>query len=162
MKILTYPNPILTRVSEPVTEFDDELKEFCHEMADTMEEGGGIGLSAVQVGVLKRIITMHVPGELAHALINPEIIERSRGVFQFSEGCLSVPGYFEDRVRNVGVTVRYQTLSGDEVEKWFEDLGAFCIQHEMDHLEGKLFIDDLSPLKKNRIRKKIEKTLRKK
>jgi peptide deformylase len=162
MKILTYPNPILTQISEPVTEFDDELKDFCSELYDIMIKNDGVGLSAVQVGVLKRIIVMQAPEELAHAFINPEIIERARGMFVYSEGCLSVPGFYDDRARNVGIRLRYQTPTGETVEKWFEELESFVIQHEMDHLEGKLFIDDLSPLKKDRVRKKIEKTLRRK
>ncbi len=161
MKLRVYPDPILTQVSEPVEDFDG-LDTFCSELYETMLEHDGAGLSAVQVGVLKRIVVMQAPGKLAHALINPEIIETSRSVFQYLEGCLSVPGFFDNRVRHSGVQVRYKTPKGIEVERWFEDIEAFCIQHEIDHLEGKLFIDDLSPLKKDRVRKKIEKIRRNK
>ena len=162
MKILTYPNPILTQVSEPVTEFNDELKDFCNELYDVMIKSDGVGLSAVQVGMLKRIIVMQAPGELAHVIINPIIVKVSEEKFSFSEGCLSVPGYYEQRERYEAIQLSYQVCSGERVERAFNDLEAFCIQHEMDHLEGKLFIDDLSPLKKDRIRKKIQKNLRRK
>jgi peptide deformylase len=161
MKLKIYPNPILTQASEPVTEFDQSLINFCDDLYTIMLESDGVGLSAVQVGVLKKIIVIDV-GEGRQTLINPEIGLRSGDTFTFSEGCLSVPGYYEDRERPNKILVRFQdTKNGVHVE-WFEGLEAFVIQHEMDHLEGKLFIDDLSPLKKNRVRKKIEKTLRRK
>lgn len=167
MKILTYPNPILTQVSEPVTEFDKPpydggLGVLCAQMFDTMRKSDGAGLSAVQVGILKRIIVMQVPGGEPHVFINPEIREYARPMFTYSEGCLSVPGFFDDRERYSSILLHWYTVQGEHKFHWFSDLEAFCIQHEMDHLEGKLFIDDLSPLKKDRIRKKIEKTLRRK
>lgn len=162
MKILTYPNPILTQVSEPVTEFNEELKDFCEELHTTMVEHEGVGLSAVQVGVLKRIIVMRVPGGERYTFINPDIRETARPMFKYSEGCLSVPGFFDDRERYSSILFHWDTPEGEHKYHWFEGLESFCIQHEMDHLEGKLFIDDLSPLKKDRIRKKIQKTLRRK
>jgi peptide deformylase len=124
-----------------------------------MLESNGAGLSAVQVGVLKQIIVVDV-GEGRHDIINPEIRETTTKPFKFSEGCLSVPNYYENRERPESILLRYETAKGEPFVKWFSGLEAFCIQHEMDHLEGKLFIDDLSPLKKERIRKKIEKSLR--
>ena len=161
MKIRVYPDPILTKVSEPVDDFDG-LDSFCDELYETMVESGGAGLSAVQVGVLKRIIVMEVLNENRHTFINPEIREISLPLFKFSEGCLSVPGYYEDRDRFSSILLRYEKPNKDVVVTWFHGLEAFCIQHEMDHLEGKLFIDDLSPLKKERISKKIQKNLRRK
>jgi peptide deformylase len=162
MKILTYPNPILTQVSEPVTEFGEELKNFCDELHTTMIKSDGAGLSAVQVGVLKRIVVMQVPDGDKHVFINPQISICSEKKFPYSEGCLSVPGYFEERERSTAIWLEYDNAEGEYQEGWFHGLEAFCIQHELDHLEGKLFIDDLSPLKKDRIRKKIQKTLRRK
>jgi len=164
MKLLYYPDPILTQVSEPVTEFDQSLITFCDDLYATMKENDGMGLSAVQVGVLKQIIVMDI-GEGSYTLINPEIRETTTGdgnILKFSEGCLSVPGYYEERERSSGVLLRYETENGAPVIKWFKELEAFCIQHEMDHLDGKLFIDDLSSLKKQLVRKKITKTLKRK
>lgn len=163
MKILTYPHPVLIEVSEPVTEFDKNLKQFCYRLHDTMIESGGIGLSAVQVGILRRIVVIQVPGGIPYSLINPVIKHvTEEDPFKYSEGCLSVPGYFEERERPDEIFLEWQTWEGNTCRQHFTGLEAFCIQHELDHLEGKLFIDDLSPLKKSRIRKKIEKTLRRK
>ncbi len=165
MKLLYYPDPILTQVSEPVTVFDQSLITFCDDLHATMKENDGMGLSAVQVGVLKQIIAMNIGQDRYYTFVNPEIRETTTGdgnILKFSEGCLSVPGYYEDRERSSGVLLRYETENGAPVVKWFEGLEAFCIQHEMEHLDGKLFIDDLSPLKKQLIRRKIAKTLKRK
>ena len=160
MKLLYYPDPILTQVSEPVTEFGDELDAFCEDLFRVAAMNDGVGLSAIQVGVPKRIIIIIERGMIAKTLINPEIRETVTERFKFSEGCLSVPGYFEDRERSNSILVRAQTTQGEPVVRWFDGLSAFCIQHEMEHLDGKLFIDDLSPLKKQLVRKKIAKTLK--
>ena len=168
MKILTYPDPILTQVSEPVTDFEkishgiflQSLGQFCDDLHDVMIESNGVGLSAVQVGVLKRIIVMQIPGGKRFTFINPVIFKHFDDTFAYSEGCLSVPGYYETRERYKSIMLHWQDERGETREGPFSDLEAFCILHEMDHLDGKLFIDDLSPLKKDRIRKKIEKTLR--
>ncbi len=160
MKILTYPNRILTQVCKPINNYDSDLATFCDEMYELMLEHDGVGLSAVQVGVLKRIIVIDVIGR--RVIINPEIRETTTKPFKFSEGCLSVPNYFEDRERPESILLRYETPYKEVIVTWISGLEAFCIQHEMDHLEGKLFIDDLSPLKKDRVRKKIEKMLRRK
>ena len=157
MKLRVYPDPILTQISEPVEDFDG-LDIFCDEMYAVMLENDGVGLSAVQVGVLKQIIIVDINGR--RNIINPEIRETVTKRFKFSEGCLSVPGYYENRERSDAILLRYEDEKGDVSVKWISGLEAFCIQHEMDHLEGKLFIDDLSPLKKDRVRKKIEKRLR--
>lgn len=159
MQLRVYPDPILTKVSVPVDDFDG-LDTFCDDLYDIMVEYGGAGLSAVQVGVLKRIIVMEVHDR--HTFINPELREISLPLFKFSEGCLSVPGFYEDRDRFSSILLRYETPNKEVKVEWFHGLEAFCIQHEMDHLEGKLFIDDLSPLKKERISKKIQKNLRRK
>ena len=175
LPLRVYPDSFLTKVSESVTQSEfgsDELALLCEQMHATMFFNHGVGLSAVQVGVLKRIVTMKIPEEIEqdgqifdagrpYNFINPEIIE-SDGVFQFQEGCLSVPGYYEDRERANRIVLRFQTIHGDRLEEEFTGLEAFCIQHELDHLDGKLFIDDLSPLKKQRVRTKIQKTLRRK
>lgn len=174
-----YPDSILTQISEPVPDEEfgtDNLARLCERMHFTMFVKNGVGLSAVQVGQLKQVITMKIPETVEedgktfesgrpYTFINPEIRERTTGngnVFKFSEGCLSVPDYYEERERSNAIMLRFQTIHGDAIVTWFEGLEAFIIQHEMDHLEGKLFIDDLSPLKKDRIRKKIRKTLRRK
>ncbi len=168
LPIRIYPDPILKKISEPIEEFGtDELGLLCEQMHITMFVKHGIGLSAVQLGELKRVITMKIPEQdeagydvsRPYNFINPEIRESS-GTFEFSEGCLSVPGYYEDRERANFILLRFQTINGDVLIKWFEGLEAFCIQHELDHLDGKLFVDDLSPLKKDRVRKKIKNTLR--
>ena len=161
MKLRIYPDPILTKVSEPVTEFGGGLPVFCLDMLILMAENNGIGLAAVQVGVLKRIVVMNNPDDpdKVWQFINPEIIETD-GTFAFSEGCLSVPGYFEERERANKIRLKWQNFKGEFEEGEFEGVEAFCIQHELDHLEGKLFIDDLSPLKKSRVRNKIDKFTR--
>ncbi len=150
-----YPDPILHEVSKPVFAFGSALEELVDDMFVTMELANGVGLSAVQIGVLKRVI---IVSEIA--MINPEITEASIGEQLVSEGCLSVPGVYEERKRAKTIHLRYQCVSGQEYEFDFSGMAAFCIQHEIDHLDGRVFIDDLSPLKKRRARSKITKTVR--
>ena len=173
LELKIYPDPFLKKISEEVREDEfktDELALLCEQMHVTIFFQNGIGLSAVQVGELKRIITMKIPETITedgkeydvsrpYNFINPEILESS-GTFVFSEGCLSVPGYYEDRERANKILLRFRTIHGDQLEEEFEELEAFCIQQEVDHLDGKLFVDDLSPLKKERVRKKIKNSLR--
>ena len=159
-KLRVYPDPILTQKSEPVTEFGPELESLCLEMFEIMYSCNGVCLSAVQVGELRRVIVMQVPGNDPQVFVNPEIREDVIKRFSYSEGCLSVPNYFEDRERSESILLHWDTLKGEHKFHWFSGLEAFCIQHEMDHLEGKLFIDDLSPLKKTRVRDKINKFVR--
>ena len=172
-QLLIYPDSFLNKISEPVTEFDSELATICEQMHVTMFYKRGLGLSAVQVGLLQQIVTMKIPETVTendkefdvsrpYNFINPEIRESVTERFMFSEGCLSVPGYYEDRERSNAILLRYQTIHGDVEIHWFEGLEAFVIQHEIDHLEGKIFVDELSPLKKGRVRTKIQKTLRRK
>jgi peptide deformylase len=168
LPIRVYPDPILSEISEPVREDEfgtDKLALLCEKMHVTTFYNNGVGLSAVQIGELKRVITMKIPEvdkydvSRPYNLINPEIIQAD-GTFKFQEGCLSVPGYYEDRKRANRIVLRFRTIHGVQMEEEFTDLEAFCIQHEMDHLDGKLFIDELSPLKKRRVRAKVQKTMR--
>lgn len=155
-KLKVYPDPILHEVSQPVEQFDDELKTLVDDMFITMEATDGAGLSAVQVGILQRVVVMDCGNPTV--LINPRITERL-GEYTFEEGCLSVPGVFEERVRSQQVHVDFYDTAGGHHLRWFKNLEAFCIQHEIDHLDGKVFIDDLSSLKKKRARDKIKKTV---
>lgn len=175
LPIRIFPDSILSQQSKPVSveEFNTkELVRFVEQMHKTMLSNNGIGLAAVQVGVLKRIITMQIPKiemieekqidtSIPYTFINPEIVSINNIPFTFNEGCLSVPGYFEERSRPSEIVLKYFTLEGVEVQTRFTDIMAFCIQHEMDHLNGDLFIDNLSRLKKDRVRKVISKTIRK-
>ena len=140
---------------------DDELRTLIDDMFETMYEAPGIGLAATQVDVHKRLLVCDVSSDKTapHALINPKIVEKD-GVAVYEEGCLSVPGYYEEVERADHIRVRFLDRDGEEAEMEAEGLLAICIQHEMDHLEGKLFVDYLSETKRNRIRKKLEKERR--
>ncbi len=142
----------------PVTKFDARLKTLVEDMFQTMYEAPGIGLAASQVDVHRRLIVIDVSKERTEPLvfINPEIIARE-GVWMNEEGCLSVPGIFEEVQRAETITVCARKLDGTAFEMRLEGLLSICLQHEMDHLEGKLFVDYLSDLKRERIRKKLEK-----
>ena len=156
-KLRIYPDPILHKVSQPVTEFDDNLSDLVDSMFMVMDLADGRGISAVQIGALLRVI---IVSEIA--MVNPEITDWSSGEQYIEEGCLSVPGVYEKRARSKFVTVKYQSINGgDPVEFTFEGIPAFCIQHEIDHLDGKIFIDESSQLKKKRARTKIQTTVRK-
>ncbi len=159
LPILQYPHPTLAAKAEPVTEFDDELKELAQNMAQTMYEAPGIGLAANQVGVLKRIIVIDVSEEHndLRVFVNPEIIAQSEEIEEFEEGCLSLKGLYETVKRPERVTVRAQDLDGEPFELEAEGLLAICLQHEIDHLHGIVFIDHLSRLKKDRAKVKLRK-----
>src|ERR1700756_160308 len=156
--ILEFPDPRLRTRAQPVTEFNPELGQVIDDLFETMYAAPGIGLAATQVDVHKRLIVIDVSE--AHnepvVLINPEILSRE-GAAETEEGCLSVPGIFDDVKRAAKVRVRSQDRTGAVVERDYDDILAVCIQHEMDHLEGKLFVDYLSDLKRERIRKKLDK-----
>ncbi|MGH8139494.1 MAG: peptide deformylase [Steroidobacteraceae bacterium] len=156
--ILEFPDPRLRTRAQPVTRFDPELRQLIDDMFESMYAAPGIGLAATQVDVHKRLIVMDVSKDRNEPLvfINPEILSRE-GVAQTEEGCLSVPGIFDEVQRAAKVRVRAQDRSGELFERDYDDVLAVCIQHEMDHLEGKLFVDYLSDLKRQRIRKKLEK-----
>ena len=158
LKILHYPDPRLRTVAQPVARVDDEIRTLVANMAETMYQAPGIGLAAVQVDVARRVVVIDI-SEQRNALnvfINPEIIERE-GVQVMEEGCLSVPGIFDEVERASHIRVRALNQSGAPLEIEAEGLLAVCIQHEIDHLDGKVFVDYLSRLKQTRIRKKLEK-----
>lgn len=158
-RMVIWPDPRLSAKCEYVTRFDDSLDHLVQDMFATMVANSGVGLAANQVGILKRVITIRVEQNSPFYLINPEIIESSDEMFKWEEGCLSVPGYFEDRERPARIAVRFKTVDGEEKEIEMFDLTAFAVQHEMDHLDGKTFVDDSSFFKKGRVKKKIKKAL---
>ena len=152
------PDPILRRRSEPVERVDDALRRLAEDMLETMYEAPGIGLAAVQVGVPRRLITLDVAGEGEReplVMINPEIVKASDERSVYEEGCLSIPDYFADVERPASVRVRWTDLDGREREREGDGLFAVCVQHEIDHLEGALFIDRLSRLRRDRVVKKF-------
>jgi len=162
MRILHYPDPVLRMKSESVTVYDEELGRLAENMAETMYAAPGVGLAAPQVGILKRLIVIDCaskgePPELIKAA-NPEIVS-GEGEVNEEEGCLSVPGYYANVLRYERVTVRYNDMEGKEVVRTADGLLAVAFQHEIDHLEGILFVDRLSPLKKSMFRKKYKKIM---
>ena len=162
LNILEFPDPRLRTVAKPVGVVDDDLRQLIDDMFETMYAAPGIGLAATQVDYHKRLVVMDVSEDKSKplVLINPEIIERS-GEIEIEEGCLSVPGVFDTPTARSGkVRVRALGRDGKPFELEAEGLLAICIQHELDHLDGKLFVDYLSELKRNRIRRKLEKDKR--
>lgn len=159
--ILTVPNPILKQVSKPVEKVTDETRALMDDMLETMYAAPGIGLAAIQVGVPLNIIVMDLAREdddpKPQYFINPEILEFAEEEKPYEEGCLSVPDVFDEVDRSERVQLRYLDYNGKQVTEWAEDLYAVCIQHEMDHLKGILFIDYLSRLKRGRAVKKVQK-----
>ena len=158
LNILHFPDPRLRTVAKPVTEFDENLKQLVSDMFETMYEAPGIGLAATQVDRHIRLLVLDVSEarNRPRCLINPEIIEAD-GDEEMDEGCLSVPGFYEKVRRAEHIKVRARDENGEVSEFEAEGLEAVCIQHEMDHLEGKLFVDYLSNLKRSRIRSKLVK-----
>jgi len=156
--ILEFPDPRLRTRAQPVTEFDAALGALIEDLFETMYAAPGIGLAATQVDVHKRVIVIDISKDRTEplALVNPQILSKE-GEASTEEGCLSVPGIFDDVRRAAKVRLRYQDRTGAVLERDCDDILAVCIQHEMDHLEGKLFVDYLSDLKRERIRKKLEK-----
>lgn len=161
LSILEFPDPRLRTVAKPVTGFDAELTALIDAMRETMYQAQGIGLAATQVDHHERLLVMDVSSEQDsfQVFINPEIIARD-GQQTHEEGCLSVPGIHAKVVRAERVTVRAQNAAGEHFEEDLEGLAAVCLQHEMDHLQGKLFVDYLSPLKRAMVKKKLEKQRR--
>jgi peptide deformylase len=159
LKILRYPDPRLHKVAAPVTEFGERLAKLVADMAETMYDAPGVGLAATQVDVHERVVvidTTETHDEL-RVFVNPEIIWASDEKQVYDEGCLSVPGIYDGVERPAQVKVRAQDAKGDTFELDCEGLLAVCIQHEMDHLMGKVFVEYLSPLKRNRIKAKLQK-----
>ncbi len=161
LEILEFPDPRLRTKAQPVDAVDDELRTLVDDMFETMYAAPGIGLAATQVDVHKRLLVVDVsPDKLEpHALINPQLVEKD-GEAVTEEGCLSVPGYYEEVTRAEHIRVRFLNRDGEETEMEADGLLAVCIQHEMDHLDGKLFVDYLSEAKRQRIRKRLEKDRR--
>ncbi len=162
LQIYHYPESVLKKVADPVETFDDDLKKLAEDMAETMYAAPGVGLAAPQVGISRRLVVIDCsPREENRSLIfavNPEIAEREGEVFE-EEGCLSIPGYYASIPRSARVKVRYLDLEGRPVEREATDLLAIAFQHEIDHLDGILFVDHLSPLKKSFFRKKYKKIM---
>jgi peptide deformylase len=161
LPILEFPDPRLRTRAVPVTVFDETLAQLAADMLETMHAAPGIGLAATQVNVHRRLIVMDLSEQRnePRVFVNPEILTRE-GVEVSEEGCLSVPQVFEDVERAARVRVRSQYLKGEVIEEDLDGLLAICLQHELDHLEGKLFVDYLSSLKRERIRRKLEKERR--
>lgn len=158
LTVLHYPDPRLRKVAQPVERVDDNIRQLVDDMFETMYQAPGIGLAATQVDVHKRIITIDISEDKSQPLciINPEITA-SEGVERMEEGCLSVPGIYEPVERADKITFKALNREGQPYEMQADGLLSVCIQHEMDHLLGKLFVDYLSELKRKRIRKKLEK-----
>jgi peptide deformylase len=158
LTILEFPDPRLRTRAQPVEHVDDELRKLIDDMFETMYAAPGIGLAATQVNVHKRVLVIDISEtrDQPLALINPEIIQR-QGVEETEEGCLSVPGIYDKVTRAERIRVRALNRDGKSIEMDADGLLAVCIQHEIDHLDGKLFVDYLSELKRTRIRKKLEK-----
>ena len=156
LTILEFPDPRLRKQALPVAEVDAAVRQLIDDLFETMYAAPGIGLAATQVDVHRRLLVADVSadGSEPHALVNPVILAKD-GVAVSEEGCLSVPGYYEEVERAKHVRVRYQDRSGAEIEKDFDGLLAICVQHEIDHLDGKLFVDYLSEAKRSRIRKRL-------
>ena len=161
LTILEFPDPRLRTKARPVEVVDDELRALIEDMFETMYAAPGIGLAATQVDIHKRLLVADVSPDKTepHALINPQIVEKD-GEAITEEGCLSVPGYYEEVKRAEHIRVRYLDRDGIEKEMEAEGLLAVCIQHEIDHLDGKLFVDYLSEAKRQRIRKRLQKDRR--
>ncbi len=171
-EIITVPNPLLKLVSKPVETVDDSLRALMDDMLETMYAAPGIGLAAIQIGEPVRVIVMDLQEKpegvdpeaegfkAPRYFVNPEIIWKSEDLVPYEEGCLSVPEIYDEVARPAKVRLRYLNYQGEQVEEDADGLFATCIQHEMDHLEGVLFIDHLSKLKRDRAVTKVKKLTR--
>lgn len=165
LPILIHPDPRLKKVAEPVSDLSDELRQIADDMLETMYDAPGIGLAAPQIGLSHRLIVMDCEKReeappRPMALFNPEIVAASDETSVYEEGCLSIPETFADVTRPAEVTVRWIDRDGNPAEETFDGLWATCVQHEIDHLDGKLFIDYLSGLKRQLITRKMVKLKR--
>jgi len=162
LTILEYPDTRLRKKAEPVTEVNDELRKLISDMFETMYAAPGIGLAATQVNVHKRLLVMDISEDKNEPLvfINPEIEIIDSQPLGYEEGCLSVPGYYEEVCRPRLIKVKALSSAGEAFEMEAEGLLAVCLQHEVDHLDGKLFVDYLSVLKRQRIKDKLQKEQR--
>jgi len=161
LPILEYPDPRLKKVASPVTVFGPEIERLVRDMAETMYEAPGIGLAATQVDVHKRVIVIDISEtrDQLRVFVNPELL-LAEGEAECEEGCLSVPGYYDKVTRAADIRVRAQNERGETFELATDGLLAVCIQHEMDHLLGKVFVDYLSPLKRARLAGRFKKKRR--
>ena len=161
LDILVYPDPRLRKIAEPVKTVDDRIRTLVSDMIETMHDAQGIGLAATQVDVHEQVIVMQIPEDQdePRVLINPTIIERD-GETVYDEGCLSVPEYYAPVKRAESIKITALDEQGEIYELEADGLLAICIQHEMDHLQGKVFVDYLSRLKQDRVRKKLLKRAR--
>ncbi|CAM3332215.1 peptide deformylase [Asticcacaulis taihuensis] len=171
-EIITVPNPLLKQISKPVDKVDDALRALMDDMLETMYDAPGIGLAAIQIGEPVRVIVMDLqekpegaaedaePVKNPRYFVNPEIIWKSEDTLPYEEGCLSIPEIYDEVQRPAHVKIRYLNYQGEQVEEEAKGLFAVCIQHEMDHLEGILFIDHLSKLKRDRAVTKVKKLTR--
>ena len=159
LNILTFPDPRLRKKAAPVEEVDDEIRRLADDLLETMYEEEGIGLAATQVDVHKQVVVIDVSGERnePHVFINPKVTPEGSELLEFQEGCLSVPGFLEEVERPERVLVEALDREGKPFTMHPEGVLAVCIQHELDHLKGKLFVDYLSGMKRQRIREKLEK-----
>lgn len=159
LPILEFPDPRLRTVAKPVTEVDDNIRRLIDDMFETMYDAPGIGLAASQVNVHKRVVVIDVSEDKSQPLvfINPEIEVLDQETSEYDEGCLSVPGFYETVVRPGHIRVKALDRQGNPFTMEPQGLLAVCIQHELDHLNGKLFVDHISPFKRSRIRAKLEK-----
>ena len=161
LPILRYPDPRLFKIAAPIDRVDDAIRRLAADMAETMYEAPGIGLAATQVDVHRRLIVIDVSEDKSQllTLINPEILDRE-GECENEEGCLSVPGIYDRVTRSRWIRFRALDLRGEPFEMEAEELLAVCVQHEIDHLQGKVFVDYLSRLKQSRIRSRLAKQAR--
>ena len=161
LKIIVAPDARLLKVSNPVAQVNKEIQGLLNEMLEIMYKSNGIGLAAPQVGVLSRLVVMDCSDKnnkrKAYKFVNPEVLSESPDTSEFEEGCLSLPTQFAKVTRPSTVEIKYQNESGKSIKDKFSGIEATCLQHEIDHLNGKLFVDHISKLKRNRIIKKLEK-----
>ncbi len=159
--IIIEPDPILRKTCEALEKVDDNVRKLMKEMLETMYEAPGIGLAAIQIGILKRVVVIDISKQQEKKsplfLVNPEIIQKSEATSVYEEGCLSLPGQFAEIERPAECFIKYVDFNGKQKELKADGLLSTCIQHEVDHLDGKLFIDYLSKLKKDMIIKKLVK-----
>lgn len=162
LPILNYPDPRLHTVAKPVAEVDDRIRQLVDDMLETMYDAKGVGLAATQINVHERVVVIDTSEERNDplVLINPEIIWASDEMIVWEEGCLSVPTIYDKVERHARVKVRATNRDGEQYEFEGEELLAVCVQHELDHLAGKVFVEYLSPLKRNRIKTKLVKRQR--
>jgi peptide deformylase len=162
LSILRYPDSRLHRLAKPVAKFDARIKKLVEDMAETMYDAPGIGLAATQVDVHEQVIVIDISDNRSdlRAFINPEILWASEEKQLYDEGCLSVPGIYDGVERPARVKVRAFDVEGKPFELEADGMLAVCIQHEMDHLRGKVFVEYLSPLKRNRIKTRLQKEAR--